>query len=326
MPASNAALMSAMVAASRSMVLADAAGVKKNATKTSSKATCFMGAVSSSPMNRRALLKAGGLAMAGFAWPACRTGNGGSVSTGPQRPPLHLAVPRISWDRVLRTTVGLRPHRDSGFVLRAEKLDAKTLIHNYGHAGAGMSIGVGLRRDGRRVRAADRAAPRGGDRVRLAGPDRGAPAAAPRLRRHDLRDDGAARHHLEHVAGRVHADDGAVNNDQRTPAWDAQFLRVAENFLRELQLMVGRTYGRLLDGRLQRHRRPESAGTGARRTRRRSARRRQRRGSAAGVLRPNRTREVLGPGEHPFPTKYAIRTPALSIEPNSISMRWCAIS
>jgi len=25
---------------------------------------------------------------------------------------------------------------------------------------------------------------------------------------------------------------------------------------------------------------------------------------------------VLGPGEHPFPTKYAIRTPALAIEPN----------
>lgn len=33
-------------------------------------------------------------------------------------------------------------------------------------------------------------------------------------------------------------------------------------------------------------------------------------------LRPNRNREVLGPGEHPFPTQYAIRTPALAIEPN----------
>jgi D-amino-acid oxidase len=33
-------------------------------------------------------------------------------------------------------------------------------------------------------------------------------------------------------------------------------------------------------------------------------------------LRPNRTRELLGPGEHPFPTKYATRTVALSIEPS----------
>ncbi len=30
-----------------------------------------------------------------------------------------------------------------GFVLRAEKLDAKTLIHNYGHGGAGMSLSWG---------------------------------------------------------------------------------------------------------------------------------------------------------------------------------------
>jgi hypothetical protein len=33
-------------------------------------------------------------------------------------------------------------------------------------------------------------------------------------------------------------------------------------------------------------------------------------------LRPNLHRELLGPGEHPFPTKYATRTLALSIEPN----------
>ena len=34
------------------------------------------------------------------------------------------------------------------------------------------------------------------------------------------------------------------------------------------------------------------------------------------LLRPNRNREVLGPGEHPFPSQYAIRTPALAIEPS----------
>jgi glycine/D-amino acid oxidase-like deaminating enzyme len=33
-------------------------------------------------------------------------------------------------------------------------------------------------------------------------------------------------------------------------------------------------------------------------------------------LRPNREREILGPGEHPFPTRYAVRTWALSIEPS----------
>mgnify|MGYP003693628895 CR=1 FL=1 len=35
------------------------------------------------------------------------------------------------------------------------------------------------------------------------------PTAASRLRRHDLRDGGAARRHLEHVACRVHANIGS---------------------------------------------------------------------------------------------------------------------
>jgi hypothetical protein len=50
-----------------------------------------------------------------------------------------LAVPRISWERVIRTTVGLRPHRDSGFVLRAENFGEKTVFHDYAFGGAGMS-------------------------------------------------------------------------------------------------------------------------------------------------------------------------------------------
>ena len=58
----------------------------------------------------------------------------------PARPMPNLALPRISWDRVIRTTIGLRPHRDSGFVLRPEKFDEKTVIHNYGFGGAGMSL------------------------------------------------------------------------------------------------------------------------------------------------------------------------------------------
>jgi hypothetical protein len=52
--------------------------------------------------------------------------------------PLRLAPVRVSWDRIIRATVGLRPHRPSGFVLRAEQVDGKTIIHNYGHGGAGM--------------------------------------------------------------------------------------------------------------------------------------------------------------------------------------------
>ena len=42
-----------------------------------------------------------------------------------------------------QNTVGLRPHRDSGFVLKAEKFDEKTVIHDYGFGGAGMSLAWG---------------------------------------------------------------------------------------------------------------------------------------------------------------------------------------
>jgi glycine/D-amino acid oxidase-like deaminating enzyme len=39
--------------------------------------------------------------------------------------------------------VGLRPYRPSGFVVRGEKLDSKTVIHNYGHGGAGITLSWG---------------------------------------------------------------------------------------------------------------------------------------------------------------------------------------
>jgi glycine/D-amino acid oxidase-like deaminating enzyme len=54
-----------------------------------------------------------------------------------------LAPVRVSPDRVIRSIVGLRPFRPSGFVVKGEKLDAKTVIHNYGHGGAGITLSWG---------------------------------------------------------------------------------------------------------------------------------------------------------------------------------------
>ena len=50
---------------------------------------------------------------------------------------------KISPDRVIRTVVGLRPYRPSGFVVRSETLKNKTIIHNYGHGGAGITLSWG---------------------------------------------------------------------------------------------------------------------------------------------------------------------------------------
>jgi len=49
----------------------------------------------------------------------------------------------VGWDRIIRTVVGLRPFRPSGFVVRAEKLGGKIVIHNYGHGGAGITLSWG---------------------------------------------------------------------------------------------------------------------------------------------------------------------------------------
>lgn len=53
-------------------------------------------------------------------------------------PPL-LATP----SREIRTVVGHRPYRRSGFVLKREDLGKRTLVHNYGHGGCGVTLSLG---------------------------------------------------------------------------------------------------------------------------------------------------------------------------------------
>lgn len=64
-----------------------------------------------------------------------------AVTTAPPSARVHVAA-----ERVIRITVGLRPFRPSGFVVRSEKLDEKTVIHNYGHGGAGITLSWGTAR------------------------------------------------------------------------------------------------------------------------------------------------------------------------------------
>jgi glycine/D-amino acid oxidase-like deaminating enzyme len=41
---------------------------------------------------------------------------------------------------VIRTIAGLRPYRAAGFVVRAEALGDKRLVHYYGHGGTGITL------------------------------------------------------------------------------------------------------------------------------------------------------------------------------------------
>ena len=61
-----------------------------------------------------------------------------STQTGRRIPPV-----KVSRDRIIREIVGLRPYRSEGFVVAAEKIGTKHVIHNYGHGGAGITLSWG---------------------------------------------------------------------------------------------------------------------------------------------------------------------------------------
>lgn len=87
-----------------------------------------------SGVDRRTLLKTAGLAAAGAI-----IAPGRSVRASPTP----LARVNVSWERIIRTVVGLRPGRDDGFLVEAARFDSKTVIHNYGHGGRGVTLSWG---------------------------------------------------------------------------------------------------------------------------------------------------------------------------------------
>jgi glycine/D-amino acid oxidase-like deaminating enzyme len=92
-------------------------------------------------MDRRAMLKATGLAALGAGLSACAARR--PVSLVWPEPPRRFARVHVSEDRIIRTVVGLRPFRPSGFVVRVEKVGDTTVVHNYGHGGGGITLSWG---------------------------------------------------------------------------------------------------------------------------------------------------------------------------------------
>src|ERR1700682_6174662 len=89
------------------------------------------------PLSRRQCLLAPALLLPGCAARRHATGMGGR-STVARR-----ARVRVAPERVIRTIVGLRPYRPSGFVVRAEKLGDTLVVHNYGHGGSDITLSWG---------------------------------------------------------------------------------------------------------------------------------------------------------------------------------------
>jgi glycine/D-amino acid oxidase-like deaminating enzyme len=106
----------------------------------------FEGAGSMSMMKqqlRRDLLKTLGAG----AMAASLAGCAPMATTSPSYPRPYSrkpwVAPRISMDNVIRSIVGLRPYRPSGFVVKSEQFDDKVVVHNYGHGGGGITLSWG---------------------------------------------------------------------------------------------------------------------------------------------------------------------------------------
>src|SRR5438552_6007162 len=244
-------------------------------------------------MRRRTFLTTGGMAAIGFGVSAC--GPKGAPTVTPRRPMVDLAPVKASWDRVIRTTVGLRPHRDSGFMLRPDRLDDKLLVHNYGHGGAGMSLawGTGLM-------AAEFATEHQSRQAAVIGCGSVGLTCARQLQRRGFDVTIYAAAVPPNVTSNMSLAgftplSGLVANDRRTPEWYAQFIRAAQIAYRQLQLMAGPYFGlSWVDNYALTDTLPSPP----------AAPDPNARPNLQDGLTPGR--HVLGPGEHPVPTPYAI--------------------
>ncbi len=87
-----------------------------------------------------------GLAALGArAWGAEPPAAGGEpvVPPVPYEGPATFARVKASADRVIKTTVCLRPFRGEGPRIEAERIGTKWVVHNYGHGGSGWSLSWG---------------------------------------------------------------------------------------------------------------------------------------------------------------------------------------
>ena len=238
--------------------------------------------------------------MLGMGLSACASKRSPAVAPTPRRRRVHLVPARISWDRIIRTTVGLRPHRPSGFVLKAEKIDDKLVVHNYGHGGSGMSLSWGTGQ-----MAAELALEHVGRRAAVLGCGMVGLTCARQLQRRGFEVTIYAMAVPPHTTSNMSLagwtpTSGLVNFRTRTPEWEAQFRQAVTIAYREHQLLAGSHYGvSWIDSYTPTDDARMATGTD--------------------ILLPDAlqgAKLLLQPGEHPFPRKYALQIPMMRFEPS----------
>ncbi|MDG2535343.1 FAD-dependent oxidoreductase [Sphingomonas sp. HITSZ_GF] len=223
------------------------------------------------------------IASAALALPACTAMPRPAARPDPTRGPKCLPAVQVAPARVIRTVAGLRPYRAQGFVVRAEPLGDKRLVHNYGHGGAGITLSWGTSR-----LAVNLGLPGHSSPVAVLGSGIVGLTTARLLQEAGcqvtLYAAALPPHTTSNIAGGQWHPASLYEPGQVTPEWLAQFKLAMDYSWRRFQIMVGEEYGiRWVPTYLQM--------------------------PAADDAEPDLSnlyeadRVVLGPGEHPFPVQ-----------------------
>jgi glycine/D-amino acid oxidase-like deaminating enzyme len=153
-----------------------------------------------------------------------------------------LVPVKVDASRVIRTMAGLRPYRRSGFVVRAEQLGDKRLVHNYGHGGGGITLSWGTSKLATELALQGHSGPvavLGSGAVGLATARLVQEAGFPvTIYTAALPPDTTSN-----IAGGQFHPYAVFRDDSVTPEFRAQFARALDYSWRRFQIMVGDDYG-----------------------------------------------------------------------------------
>ena len=149
---------------------------------------------------------------------------------------------QVSADREIRTVVGLRPFRPSGFVVRAERRGDTLVVHNYGHGGAGITLSWGTSK-----LALDLGAPGHTGPVAVLGCGAVGLANARLLQEAGfdvtIYTKAMPPETTSNIAGGQWFPAFLADPDKRSSAFNQQLLAAADYAYRRYQIMVGPRYG-----------------------------------------------------------------------------------
>ncbi|PWG02598.1 FAD-dependent oxidoreductase [Sphingosinicella humi] len=191
-------------------------------------------------LDRRRFVSSSTLAFGGLALSGCATTI--ARPTASAKRAVCLPPVKVSADRVIRTVAGLRPYRAPGFIVRAEALGDKRLVHNYGHGGAGITLSWGTSKLATELGLEGHQGPvavigagiMGLTTARLV-QEAGFPVT---LYTAALPPDTTSN-----IAGGQWSPFGHFRDSAVTPEWRAQFAAALDYSWRRFQIMVGEDYG-----------------------------------------------------------------------------------